>query len=160
CGPRTGRAPVLLTHGFGASQAMWLPNLDALSVGREVLAWDLPGHGASPRSGELSHDRCVAEMLALLDLLEAPRAVIGGMSLGGYLSLLSCARHPDRVAALLLVDTGPGFRDDAAREAWNAWVVRLADELERRGLAALRRSPESTGAEHAAGAAGLAAAAR
>ena len=59
-------------------------------------------------------------MLELLDLLDAPRAVIGGMSLGGFLSLLFCARHPERVAALLLVDTGPGFRDDAAREAWNA----------------------------------------
>ena len=39
------------------------------------------------------------------------------MSLGGYLSLLFCARHPERVAALVLVDTGPGFRDDAARES-------------------------------------------
>ncbi len=88
-------------------------------------------------SGELSHERCIADMLELLDMLGAPRAVVGGMSLGGFLSLLFCARHPERVAALLLVDTGPGFRDDAARGAWNAWVEGLADDLDARGLAAL-----------------------
>ncbi len=159
-GRATAQAPVLLTHGFGASQAMWASNLDALGADRRVLTWDLPGHGASPASGELTHDRCIADMLALLDVLGAPRAVVGGMSLGGFLSLLLCARHPERVAALLLVDAGPGFRDEAAREAWNAWAGELADELEARGLAALRPSPESAAADHADGAAGLAAGAR
>jgi pimeloyl-ACP methyl ester carboxylesterase len=159
-GRPTARTPVLLTHGFGASQAMWAPNLDALGVDRQVLTWDLPGHGASIGSGECSHDGCIADMLRLLDVLGAPRAVIGGMSLGGYLSLLFCARHPERVAALLLVDTGPGFRDGAAREAWNAWVGGLADDLEARGVAALRPGPESAAADHVDGAAGLAAAAR
>jgi len=159
-GRSSARTPVLLTHGFGASQAMWAPNLDALGVDRQVLTWDLPGHGASSGFSQLSHDGCIAEMLALLDVLGAPRAVVGGMSLGGYLSLLFCARHPERVAALLLVDTGPGFRDDGAREAWNAWVGELADDLEARGPAALRPGPESAAAEHAAGGGGLAAAAR
>ncbi len=159
-GHQTARAPVLLTHGFGASQAMWSPNLDALAADRQVLTWDLPGHGASLALGELSHDRCMAEMLVLLDRLGAPRAVLCGMSLGGFLSMLFCARHPERVAALLLVDTGPGFRDDAARDAWNAWAQEFADDLEARGLAALSPSRETSAAEHAAGAAGLAAAAR
>ncbi len=154
--------PVLLTHGFGASQAMWGPNLAALSRERQVLTWDLPGHGASADAGagELSHEGCIEEMLALLDRLGAGRAVIGGMSLGGYLSLVFYARHPERVAALLLVDTGPGFRDDAARETWNSWVSGLADDLEARGLDALRAGPEAQAAEHAGGAAPLAVAAR
>jgi pimeloyl-ACP methyl ester carboxylesterase len=160
-GRPTARTPLLLTHGFGASQAMWAPNLDALGVDRQVLTWDLPGHGASILgSGELSHDRCIVDMIELIDVLDAPRAVVGGMSLGGFLSLLFSARHPERVAALLLVDAGPGFRDDAARDAWNAWVGGLADDLEARGLAALRPSPETAAAKHEAGADGLAAAAR
>ena len=49
-GRRARDAPVLLTHGFGASQAMWAPNVDALGVDRQVLTWDLPGHGASVAS--------------------------------------------------------------------------------------------------------------
>jgi pimeloyl-ACP methyl ester carboxylesterase len=159
-GQPSARPPMLLTHGFGASQAMWAGNLDALGAGREVVAWDLPGHGAGASSPQPTHDQCVADMLALLDALGAPRAVAGGMSLGGFLSLLLCARHPERVAALVLVDTGPGFRDDGAREAWNAWVGELADDLDARGLDALRPSPESAAAEHLAGAGGLAAAAR
>jgi pimeloyl-ACP methyl ester carboxylesterase len=161
-GAPSTRTPLLLTHGFGASQAMWAPNLAALSRERQVLTWDLPGHGASAgaAAGELSHATCVEDMLELLDQLGAQRAVIGGMSLGGYLSLLFCARHPERVAALLLVDTGPGFRDDAARETWNSWVGGLADDLDARGLNALRSGPETEAAEHTAGAGALAVAAR
>ncbi len=159
-GRSTGRTPMLLTHGFGASQAMWAPNADDLGADRQVLTWDLPGHGANVGSGELSHERCIADMLELIDVLGAPRAVIGGMSLGGFLSLLFCARHPERVAALVIVDAGPGFRDDAARDSWNARVDGLADDLDARGLAAQRSSPETKAAEHATGAAGLAAAAR
>ncbi len=159
-GQPSAHAPLLLTHGFGASQAMWAPNIDALGSDRQVVTWDLPGHGATSGSDGSSHEECVAEMLGLLDELGAPRAVLGGMSLGGYLSLLLCVRHPERVAALLLVDTGPGFRDDAAREAWNAHARGVADELEARGPAALGGNAETVGAEHTAGAAGLAAAAR
>ncbi len=159
-GPPTARAPMLLTHGFGASQAMWAPNVEALGADRRILTWDLPGHGASVFTGELTHDRCVEDMLGLLDILGVSRAVVGGMSLGGFLSLLFCARHPERVAALILVDTGPGFRDDTAREAWNLWVGELADDLEARGLPALSGGPESAVAQHVAGAAELARAAR
>jgi pimeloyl-ACP methyl ester carboxylesterase len=154
------RAPLLLSHGFGASGAMWDANVGALAADREVLTWDLPGHGSSTLTAGLSHERCMIEMLALLDVLGAERGAICGMSLGGYLSLLFCARHPERVAALVLVDTGPGFRDDAARAEWNAWVARLAEDLETRDTAALRASPESAVARHLAGGAGLAAAAR
>jgi pimeloyl-ACP methyl ester carboxylesterase len=159
-GRPTERAPVLLTHGFGASQQMWAPNVDALAEGRQVLTWDLRGHGASGAGGDITHERCLADMLALLDTLDAPRAVVGGMSLGGFLSLLFYARHPERVAGLLLVDTGPGFRDEKARERWNAWVGVLADDLQARGPVALHGGPESQAAEHTAGGAGLAAAAR
>ena len=94
-GQPTRQAPMLLTHGFGASQAMWAPNVDALGDDRQVLTWDLPGHGASALSDELSHERCLARDARARSTGSAPRAaVIGGMSLGGYLSLLFCARHP------------------------------------------------------------------
>jgi pimeloyl-ACP methyl ester carboxylesterase len=99
-------------------------------------------------------------MAALLDDAGAKRAVVGGMSLGGYLSLAFHLRHPDRVAALILVDTGPGYRNDEARDGWNAWANGLADDLERDGMQALSDTVEHRAAEHVHGAAGLAAAAR
>ena len=55
------------------------------------------------------------EISAVLDAAGAERAVVGGLSLGGYLSLAFFIGHPDRVAALMLFDTGPGFRKSEPR---------------------------------------------
>ena len=159
-GEATGRAPVLLTHGFGATSQMWAPNLPALTAERQALTWDLRGHGRSDAPEQITHDDCLADMAALLDVLGAPRAVLCGMSLGGYLSLLFHLRHPERVAALVLVDTGPGFRKDAAREEWNATAHRTADALEAEGLGVLPQTAEHARAHHANGATGVARAAR
>jgi pimeloyl-ACP methyl ester carboxylesterase len=68
--------------------------------------------------------------------------VAGGLSLGGFLSLEFCLAHPDRVAGLVLCDTGPGYRRDEARQKWNDRAIALAERLERdsaRGLALAAR---------------------
>jgi pimeloyl-ACP methyl ester carboxylesterase len=132
--PQAKGVPLILTHGFGATSGMWSPNIDALSVDRPVIAWDMRGHGSSDAPedmGRYSEQISVADMAAILDEAGAERAVVGGMSLGGYLSLAFNLVHPQRVAALVLVDTGPGYRNDEARDKWNAWVERRAEELER-----------------------------
>jgi pimeloyl-ACP methyl ester carboxylesterase len=131
--PQAPGVPLLLTHGFGATAGMWNPNIDALSVDRPVIVWDQRGHGSSDAPDEMacySEEISVADMAAILDAAGADRAVVGGMSLGGYLSLAFHLAHPQRVAALVLVDTGPGYRKDEARDKWNAWVERRARELE------------------------------
>jgi pimeloyl-ACP methyl ester carboxylesterase len=105
-----------------------------LSVDRPVIVWDQRGHGRSDAPDEMacySEEISVADMTAILDAAGAGRAVVGGMSLGGYLSLAFHLAHPQRVAALVLVDTGPGYRNDEARDKWNAWVERRAQQLER-----------------------------
>jgi pimeloyl-ACP methyl ester carboxylesterase len=132
--PQAQGVPVLLTHGFGATAGMWDRNVDALSVDRPVIAWDMRGHGSSDAPDDISRyseQISVADMAAILDAVGADRAVLGGMSLGGYLSLAFHLVYPQRVAALILVDTGPGYRNDEARDKWNAWVERRAQELER-----------------------------
>ena len=159
-GTPSDRAPVLLSHGFSASAAMWEPNLAAFAAQRAVVAWDQRGHARSdaPENPALySHEHAMADMAALLDEIDAARAVLCGMSLGGYLSLRFTALHPERVTGLILVDTGPGYRRDSERDGWNAYCDEVADDLETRGLAALRDSPEV--AQHP-DAAGLAHAAR
>ena len=57
-------------------------------------------------------------MAALLDVVGAPTAVIGGLSLGGYMSLAFNVAYPGRVRALMLFDTGPGYRSDSGRDGW------------------------------------------
>lgn len=132
--PQAGGVPVLLTHGFGATAAMWDANVVALAADRPVIVWDLRGHGDSDAPAGMAHysERLsVQDMAAVLDEAGAQRAVIGGMSLGGYLSLAFHLAYPQRVAGLLLVDTGPGYRNDEARAGWNDWVERQATKLER-----------------------------
>ena len=74
-------------------------------------------------------------MAAVLDACGVDRAALGGLSLGGYLSLAFWLAHPERVAALLLFDTGPGFRSDDARKQWNERALATAARAERPGLA-------------------------
>jgi len=138
------RLPVLLSHGYGSSSAMWAGNLAALARDRLVVTWDIRGHGfsASPEDPALySHAASVADMAAVLDACHIDRAAVGGLSLGGYLSLAFWLAHPERVGALLLFDTGPGYRSDAARRRWNRWAEAQADALEA-GTGGLSDSPE------------------
>ncbi len=147
-GKERGALPLLLTHGFGASARMWEPNIEALAAARPVITWDMRGHGRSDcpaDQAEYTQAACVADMAAVLDACGADRAVIGGLSLGGYLSLAFWMAHPERVAALLLFDTGPGFRSDAARQRWNDRAVATADRLEADGP-----EPEAIPKPHAA----------
>jgi pimeloyl-ACP methyl ester carboxylesterase len=128
-GTPNGRTPVLLTHGFSASADMWAPNLPALAAERQVITWDIRGHGRSgaPEDrAQYSEELSLEDMAAVLDGAGASRAIVGGLSLGGYLSLAFHRRHPERVAALLLFDTGPGYRRDEARAEWNRRVERTA----------------------------------
>ena len=87
-------------------------------------------------------------MAALLRACDASTAVIAGLSLGGYMSLAFHLRHPASVRALMLFDTGPGFRDDGARGAWNARARARADTLDAQGFAALGSSDEVRMSQH------------
>jgi pimeloyl-ACP methyl ester carboxylesterase len=143
-----GATPVLLTHGFSSSSRMWEPNLAALASDRQVITWDIRGHGLSDSPADqvlYSEASSVEDMKAVLDAAGADRAVVGGLSLGGYLSLAFHLAHRDRVAALMLFDTGPGYRRDGARDEWNQRVERTASAFETRGLDALSDSPEVAG---------------
>jgi len=98
-------------------------------------------------------------MAALLTSRGPERTVLGGQSLGGYLSLDFALRFPDRVAGLILIDTGPGFRNDAARDRWNERSIGTAQRFTERGLAALGSGAEVRASQHR-DASGLALAAR
>jgi pimeloyl-ACP methyl ester carboxylesterase len=114
-----------------------MPNRSELSATRPVITWDMRGHGRSDSPAdpaEYTHAACVADMAALLDAAGTDQAVAGGLSLGGFMSLAFCLEMPDRVAALVLCDTGPGFRSDDARQRWNTRAFATADRLERDGL--------------------------
>jgi len=148
-----GKGPaLLLTHGFSATAGMWRDHVGALSRDHTVLIWDMRGHGRTdyPEDPEAySEALTVGDMAALLDWAGAGRAIVGGLSLGGYMSLAFHRAHPSRVKALLIISSGPGFKKDEAREAWNQRAFAAGVLFEKQGLAALESfSQERATARH------------
>jgi pimeloyl-ACP methyl ester carboxylesterase len=153
---------VLLSHGYSASSRMWQGQVEALKDRYHVITWDMRGHGQtdSPEDqDEYSEEKTVDDMAAILRECGVDRAVIGGLSLGGYMSLAFNLKYPHMVRALMLFDTGPGYRNPTGREGWNATAYRRAEAFETRGFDALGQSAEVRVAQHRS-AAGLARAAR
>jgi pimeloyl-ACP methyl ester carboxylesterase len=136
--------PILLTHAYAASLQMWQPQFEGLKDYR-IIAWDMRGHGGtdSPSAQEdYTEKLTVEDMASLLKHLGIPKAVIGGLSLGGYISLEFQLAHPEMTAALILCNTGPGYRKDDARDGWNDFSTGYAKRFDEKGLDGLGRGIE------------------
>jgi pimeloyl-ACP methyl ester carboxylesterase len=101
-----------------------------------VVAPDLRGFGDAPAEPPLTLDRHADDVAALIGRLGARRAVVCGLSMGGYVALALWRRHPERVRALVLADTRAGADDEAQR----ARRVALAETARREGAAAVAAS--------------------
>jgi len=120
---------VLFVHGLDSDATVWTPVIDLLPD-HTCVAVDLPGHGKSSTSEDpASYEReALLEGLdSIIADLEAP-VVLVGHSLGGYLGMAHALTRPGVVDAMVLVSTGPGFRDPDARESWNSRVRENASE--------------------------------
>jgi pimeloyl-ACP methyl ester carboxylesterase len=91
--------PVVFVHGIRVSGSMWRPQLALIGADRPVLAPDMPGHGGR-RGEKFTMDGAVEVVSEAVGELGG-RAVVVGLSMGGYVSIATAARHPDKVAALV-----------------------------------------------------------
>jgi len=138
-------APVLLSCGLCTTHENWRPQVAPwVAAGMRVILWDYRGHGRS----QAPPDPAAYTMQQVVDDLgrvlawgagEQP-AIVGGLSFGGLASLHFALAQPQRVRALLLVDTGPGFKNPEAQARWQAQVERTASFLESRGCQAFVES--------------------
>jgi pimeloyl-ACP methyl ester carboxylesterase len=157
--------PVLLSCGLCTTHENWRPQVEPwVAAGLRVLLWDYRGHGRSqaPRDPAAYSMRQVVDDLGrvLAWGAGARPAIVGGLSFGGLASLHFALGEPARVRALLLVDTGPGFKNPQAQAGWEAQVERTAAFLEARGCqafvdskaaaTAIGRRPELPAAQAAA----------
>src|SRR6202790_1314458 len=155
--------PLLLTHGYSSTSAMWQGQIEALSKHHKLGLWDSRGPGPSDYPGDprtYSEALTVADMAALLNEVGTHSAIVGGLSLGGYMSLAFYRAHPERVRALLIIDTGPGFKKNDARDAWNKRANDTGDRFEREGLTLLKAASRERSTVSHRDALGLARAAR
>ncbi|ALC18141.1 pimeloyl-ACP methyl ester carboxylesterase [Desulfuromonas soudanensis] len=118
---------VLLIHGYPLCRRMWRPQVAALAAaGYRVITPDLRGFGESEApGGAVSMELYADDLLALLDHLGLEKAVIGGMSMGGYVLLDLLARHRQRFSAALFIVTRAGG-DDAEGKARRARLAATA----------------------------------
>ncbi|RFU37069.1 alpha/beta fold hydrolase [Actinomadura logoneensis] len=120
--------PLVLLHAFPLSSAMWLAQREALAGRFRVVTPDLRGFGGSVLGSDVpSVDAMADDVARMFRTLGVQRAVVGGVSMGGYVAMALCRRHPDVVLGLVLCATR-GSADDAGTSAAR---LAQADRLER-----------------------------
>src|SRR3954471_20461326 len=123
-----GETAVVFSHGYLMAHSMFDAQRDALRDRFRVIAWDERGHGQTETSDDpFTYWDSARDVLGLLDALGIEQAVLAGMSQGGFLSMRAALTAPQRVKALVLIDTQAGVEDPAKLEGYNqlidAWVA-------------------------------------
>jgi 3-oxoadipate enol-lactonase len=104
--------PVVLAHGLLMDQSMFAPQVEALGSRCRVITWDARCHGETETTDEpFTYWDLAEDLKGLLDHLGIERAVIGGVSQGGFVALRFALQHPERVAGLILISTQAGAED-------------------------------------------------
>lgn len=126
---------MILSHGFLMDREMFAPQVEVLSGEFRVITWDERGFGETEFDGKpFTYWDSARDCLGLLDHLGIEQAVLGGMSQGGFLSLRAALLAPERVRALVLIDTQAGGEDPerlpAYRQMQETWLqVGPVDDL-------------------------------
>ncbi len=150
-----GRGPtVVLLHGYPFNRSMWREQTEALSANYRVITPDLRGHGETNVTPELATmDEMARDVAALLDKLDIRRVTLGGLSMGGYVTLAFYRRFPLRTRALILADTRPQAdtpeaqhkREEQAEKILKEGMQSIADDFLKKVLTTetLKEKPET-----------------
>jgi pimeloyl-ACP methyl ester carboxylesterase len=137
--------PIVFSCGYNTTRENFRPQVQPLvRAGGRVVLWDYRGHGSSdapPAPEAYSMEHVLDDLARVLDWgAPGQRVVLAGFSFGGLASLHFALRHPERVRGLVLLDSGPGFKNPEALGRWIAQIERIATLLETQGLRALLES--------------------
>jgi 3-oxoadipate enol-lactonase len=131
--------PLVLAYGLGGNTGMWAGQIEAFSRQYRLILWDPRGHGQSdspPQPEQYGLQTSAEDLRGLLDHLGIERAYVGGQSMGGGIAARFALTYPNRVAALLLIDSASasGLPMSAAMRAMREKTIELA---ETQGMAAV-----------------------
>jgi 3-oxoadipate enol-lactonase len=127
--------PVVLLHAFPLSRAMWASQVQVLTAANcRVILPDLRGFGENHSFSDINTMEDMAQdIFELLDTLKIERAIICGLSMGGYITFSFLKKSPERIAALVLCDTNAGSDTEETRE----FRFDLIEKIEEKGAQAL-----------------------
>jgi 3-oxoadipate enol-lactonase len=115
--------PIIFIHGFPFNKVMWEDQLDLLKDNYRVLAYDVRGHGDSnPGVQQFSILQFVADLFLFMDALYIKKAIVCGLSMGGYIALKAVQENPDRIAGLILCDTQCTADSEEAKKKRSATI--------------------------------------
>lgn len=122
---------IVFTHGIGDTKDHWGHLIPFIKYPGAKRTWSLPGHSSSPaknaRAKNLSRNLAISELRAIVQET-GDGALLVGHSFGGYLSLALAQSSPEIVRGIVLICSGPGFRDASARAAWNTYIDRVVQK--------------------------------
>ncbi len=112
-----GGLPVIFIHGFPFSKEMWEKQVSALNETHRVIAYDVRGHGESERgAAQFSIPQFADDLFFFMDALKIDKAILAGLSMGGYIALHAIQQQPQRIAGLILCDTQCAADSDEGRK--------------------------------------------
>ncbi len=117
CDSEKGDRTVVLLHGYLENMLVWEEFIPLIYKDVRVVVLDIPGHGISEVKGEVHTMDYLADVVAgALDALQIEKAYIVGHSMGGYVALSVCERHPNRVAGVVLLHSTPNADSEEKRK--------------------------------------------
>lgn len=124
-----GSIPVILIHGFPFDKNMWKPQVKFLKEKHRVIAYDIRGFGRSMHDGtNFGIDLFAYDLIKFMDALKLPKAIICGLSMGGYIALKAIKCYPERFEKLILADTQCIADTAEAKENRYKTIKKVEDE--------------------------------
>ena len=135
--------PVVLLHGFPFNRSMWREQAEVLREKHRVVTPDLLGHGETSVTETATMEEMAQTVAVLLDEMKLERVILGGLSMGGYVTFAFYRLFPQRVRALILADTRPQAdseegrrgREEMAQRALNEGMEAIAEMMLPKALA-------------------------
>lgn len=123
-----GKVPVIFIHGFPFDKKMWHPQMQFLSKSNRTIAYDIRGYGGSDAGKQnVSIGLFADDLINFMDALEISKAIVCGLSMGGYILMNAASIYPQRFEAIILSDTQCIPDSPEAKEARTKLISRIAD---------------------------------
>ncbi len=123
-----GTIPVIFIHGFPFDKSTWKPQLESLSKNRRVISYDIRGFGKTTGGTEtISITLFADDLVKFMDALSVKKAIVCGLSMGGYILLNACSRYPERFEAIVLSDTQCIADSPEAKEKRMKTITEISD---------------------------------